>query len=199
MPTPHTTESPSVDRRTFWRASAGPSPGRSRVTVPDNGARTGHGVPGCERHRVHRRWDGADTDLRRALPQRLQDSARALPAERESGRDADRVRRVLVPRFDDHVPDDPYETTTDSAAAATAFASGVKTYNGAIGGVQTSGGGFQRVDTVLERASAQGTRPASSRRPRRHTPHPQRSRHTSRIAATRPRSRASTSKRPSRT
>jgi len=49
-------------------------------------------------------------------------------------------------------PDDPEEAVTDSAAAATAFASGVKTYNGAVG-VDADG---QPVPTLLERARAAG-------------------------------------------
>lgn len=49
-------------------------------------------------------------------------------------------------------PDDPDDTVTDSAAAATAFASGVKTYNGAVG-VDVN----QRVvPTLLENARAMG-------------------------------------------
>jgi len=49
-------------------------------------------------------------------------------------------------------PDDPDEIVTDSAAGAVAFASGVKTYNGAIG-VDAEG---NRVPTVLERAGDAG-------------------------------------------
>jgi alkaline phosphatase len=49
-------------------------------------------------------------------------------------------------------PDDPEQAVTDSAAAATALASGVKTYNGAVG-VDVD----QRpVPTLLERARAMG-------------------------------------------
>jgi len=47
---------------------------------------------------------------------------------------------------------DPVAAVTDSAAAATAFASGVKSYNGAIG-VDLQG---RRVPTVLEQAKAAG-------------------------------------------
>jgi alkaline phosphatase len=47
---------------------------------------------------------------------------------------------------------DPEETVTDSAAGATAFASGVRTYNGAVG-VDADG---QPVTTLLERARAAG-------------------------------------------
>lgn len=49
-------------------------------------------------------------------------------------------------------PDDPKENITDSAAAATAFSSGHKTYNGAIGVTPDK----QPVETVLERAKSQG-------------------------------------------
>lgn len=45
-------------------------------------------------------------------------------------------------------PDDPVEDITDSAAAATAMASGIKTYNGAIG-VDTE---EAEVETIIERA-----------------------------------------------
>ncbi|MDP4461290.1 alkaline phosphatase [Staphylococcus hyicus] len=49
-------------------------------------------------------------------------------------------------------PDDPKENITDSAAAATAFSSGHKTYNGAIGVTPDK----KSVETVLERAKSQG-------------------------------------------
>ncbi len=49
-------------------------------------------------------------------------------------------------------PEDPEEPVTDSAAGATAFASGVRTYNGAIG-VDADG---ESVPTLLERARAAG-------------------------------------------
>jgi alkaline phosphatase len=49
-------------------------------------------------------------------------------------------------------PDDPEEPVTDSAAGATAFASGVRTFNGAIG-VDAEG---RPVPTLLERARAAG-------------------------------------------
>jgi alkaline phosphatase len=49
-------------------------------------------------------------------------------------------------------PDDPDEPVTDSAAGATAYASGVRTYNGAIG-VDAQG---RPVPTLLERARAAG-------------------------------------------
>jgi alkaline phosphatase len=49
-------------------------------------------------------------------------------------------------------PDDPEEFVTDSAAGATAIASGVKTFNGAVG-VDAEG---NEVTTVLERAEAAG-------------------------------------------
>lgn len=49
-------------------------------------------------------------------------------------------------------PDDPEETVTDSAAGATAFATGHKTYNGAVG-VDADG---RKVPTVLEKAKRAG-------------------------------------------
>jgi alkaline phosphatase len=49
-------------------------------------------------------------------------------------------------------PDDPEEAVTDSAAGATAFASGVRTFNGAVG-VDADG---RPVPTLLERARAVG-------------------------------------------
>lgn len=49
-------------------------------------------------------------------------------------------------------PDDPEQTVTDSAAGATAFASGVRTFNGAVG-VDNDG---RAVPTLLERAHAAG-------------------------------------------
>ncbi|SFS65072.1 alkaline phosphatase [Marininema halotolerans] len=49
-------------------------------------------------------------------------------------------------------PDDPKNLITDSAASATAMASGVKTYNGAIG----VNGKKQPVPTVLEKAKKMG-------------------------------------------
>lgn len=52
-------------------------------------------------------------------------------------------------------PDDPDEFVTDSAAGATAFASGIKTYNGAIGGYRKDGE-FVPVETVLEKAHDEG-------------------------------------------
>ena len=52
-------------------------------------------------------------------------------------------------------PDDPNEFVTDSAAAGTAFSSGVKTYNGAIGGYAENGE-FVETTTVLEAAREMG-------------------------------------------
>ena len=49
-------------------------------------------------------------------------------------------------------PDDPEEPVTDSAAGATAFASGVRTFNGAVG-VDAQG---RPVPTLLERARSAG-------------------------------------------
>jgi alkaline phosphatase len=49
-------------------------------------------------------------------------------------------------------PDDPHETVTDSAAAATAFATGERTRNGGVG-VDAEG---KRVPTLLEDARADG-------------------------------------------
>lgn len=69
------------------------------------------------------------------------------------GRDGDlamnRLRYAGLVQTD---PDDPSEPVTDSAAGATAFASGVRTFNGAIG-VDTDG---RPVPTLLERARAAG-------------------------------------------
>jgi alkaline phosphatase len=48
------------------------------------------------------------------------------------------------------------EGTTDSAAGATALASGVETNNGWVGTVPTVDGGFAPVETVLERAEDRG-------------------------------------------
>ena len=49
-------------------------------------------------------------------------------------------------------PDDPEEAVTDSAAAATAFSTGVKTFNGAVG-VDTKG---KPIRTLLEDARRDG-------------------------------------------
>lgn len=51
---------------------------------------------------------------------------------------------------------DSLEGITDSAAGATALASGVETNNGWVGTVPTAGGGSADVETVLERAEARG-------------------------------------------
>jgi alkaline phosphatase len=53
-------------------------------------------------------------------------------------------------------PDDPEEFVTDSAAAGTAMATGYKTYNGAIGGVENDAGEFVAKRTVLEEAREMG-------------------------------------------
>jgi alkaline phosphatase len=69
------------------------------------------------------------------------------------GRDGDlamnRLRYAGVVETD---PDDPSESVTDSAAGATAYASGVRTFNGAVG-VDADG---RPVPTLLERARAAG-------------------------------------------
>ncbi|MCE4966505.1 alkaline phosphatase [Staphylococcus chromogenes] len=61
--------------------------------------------------------------------------------------------------FDEHLvgahqthPEDPKENITDSAAGGTAFSTGVKTYNGAIGVDNDK----KDLETVLERAKSQG-------------------------------------------
>jgi alkaline phosphatase len=51
---------------------------------------------------------------------------------------------------------DSLEGTTDSAAGATALASGVATNNGWVGTVPTAGGGSVDVETALERAESVG-------------------------------------------
>jgi alkaline phosphatase len=52
---------------------------------------------------------------------------------------------------------DPEEAVTDSAAGATAFASGVRTFNGGVG-VDAEG---RPATTLLERAARRGSRPGS--------------------------------------
>lgn len=52
-------------------------------------------------------------------------------------------------------PDDPEALITDSAAAGTAMATGRKTYNGAIGGVNTQNG-YSAVESILEKAYEAG-------------------------------------------
>jgi alkaline phosphatase len=66
-----------------------------------------------------------------------------------------------VDRHDAHgsaltYPDDPEEFVADSAATATAMATGHKTYNGAIGGVENDAGEFVPKRTVLEEARDMG-------------------------------------------
>ncbi|MEX2439605.1 MAG: alkaline phosphatase [Actinomycetota bacterium] len=51
---------------------------------------------------------------------------------------------------------DSLEGTTDSAAGATALASGVETNNGWVGTVPTAGGGSADAETALERAETRG-------------------------------------------
>lgn len=53
-------------------------------------------------------------------------------------------------------PDDPEEFVADSASTATAIATGHKTYNGAIGGVENDAGEFVPKRTVLEEARDMG-------------------------------------------
>lgn len=69
------------------------------------------------------------------------------------------TKEVERTTFDDYLvgahqthPDDPKENITDSAAGGTAFSTGVKTYNGAIG-VDTQ---KNDLETVLERAKSKG-------------------------------------------
>ncbi|WP_434531551.1 alkaline phosphatase (plasmid) [Haloarcula sp. NS06] len=52
-------------------------------------------------------------------------------------------------------PHDPDEVITDSAAAATTFSAGVKSYNGGVGGVEDNGE-FREVTTILEAVREQG-------------------------------------------
>ena len=73
------------------------------------------------------------------------------PAENALNQDHFEARGVATT-----FPDDPTSLVTDSAAAATAMASGVKTYNGAIGGVRNQNGDFVPTRTVLEAAHDQG-------------------------------------------
>ena len=66
-----------------------------------------------------------------------------------------------VDRHDAHgsattFPDDPEEFVADSASTATAIATGHKTYNGAIGGVENDAGEFVPKKTVLEEARDMG-------------------------------------------
>jgi alkaline phosphatase len=80
-------------------------------------------------------------------------SARDLIRLATTGQDDDLVMNQL--RYGGLVqtdPDDPEEPVTDSAAGATAFASGVRTFNGAVG-VDAQG---RPVPTLLERARAAG-------------------------------------------
>jgi alkaline phosphatase len=80
-------------------------------------------------------------------------SARDLIRLATTGQDEDLVMNQL--RYSGLVqtdPDDPEEPVTDSAAGATAFASGVRTFNGAVG-VDAQG---RPVPTLLERARAAG-------------------------------------------
>lgn len=157
MPTPHTTESPSVDRRTFLAGLSGAVAGgavasqfqttaRAQATTSPAANAIAYIVDGMGQTQISA---ARYLNAYKTAPERF--PLNVSPAETPTGFDAFSSRGSMTT-----FPDDPYETTTDSAAAATAFASGVKTYNGAIGGVRTSGSGFQRVDTVLERASAQG-------------------------------------------
>jgi alkaline phosphatase len=69
------------------------------------------------------------------------------------GRDGDlAMNRLRYAGAVETDPDDPSEPVTDSAAGATAFASGVRTCNGAVG-VDADG---RPVPTLLERARAAG-------------------------------------------
>jgi alkaline phosphatase len=80
-------------------------------------------------------------------------SARDLIRLATKGHDDDLVMNEL--RYAGLVetdPDDPHETVTDSAAAATAYATGERTRNGAVG-VDADG---KRVPTLLENARADG-------------------------------------------
>ena len=66
-----------------------------------------------------------------------------------------------VDRHDAHgsamtYPDDPEEFVADSAATATAMSTGHKTYNGAIGGVESDAGEFVSKRTVMEEARDMG-------------------------------------------
>jgi alkaline phosphatase len=80
-------------------------------------------------------------------------SARDLIRLATTGQDADLVmNRLQYAGLSETDPDDPEEPVTDSAAGATAFASGVRTYNGAVG-VDAEG---RPVPTLLERARAAG-------------------------------------------
>ncbi|WP_251517824.1 MULTISPECIES: alkaline phosphatase [Staphylococcus] len=74
-------------------------------------------------------------------------------------KDKPETKEMEKTAFDDYLvgtqrtnPDDPDENVTDSAAGATAFSSGHKTYNGAIG----VDGNKQKLKTVLEQAKENG-------------------------------------------
>jgi alkaline phosphatase len=80
-------------------------------------------------------------------------SARTLIRLATTGHDGDlAMNRLRYAGLVETDPDDDREVVTDSAAAATAFATGVRTYNGAVGvDVQA-----QPLPTLLERARAAG-------------------------------------------
>jgi alkaline phosphatase len=89
---------------------------------------------------------------------RMSTSARDLIRLAIKGQDDDlAMNRLRYGGLSETDPDDPDEPVTDSAAGATAYASGVRTYNGAIG-VDAKG---RPVPTLLERARAPARRPAS--------------------------------------
>ena len=80
-------------------------------------------------------------------------SARDLIRLATVGQDGDlMMNRLQYAGLSQTDPDDPDEPVTDSAAGATAFASGVRTFNGAVG-VDAQG---RPVPTLLERARAAG-------------------------------------------
>src|SRR5918994_6156697 len=80
-------------------------------------------------------------------------SARTLIRLATTGHDGDlAMNRLRYAGLVETDPDDDREVVTDSAAAATAFATGVRTYNGAVG-VDAQA---QPLPTLLERARAAG-------------------------------------------
>ncbi|HEX5016926.1 MAG TPA: alkaline phosphatase [Actinomycetes bacterium] len=82
------------------------------------------------------------------------------PAQLELGRRMNGGTLNITNRIDwdveTSIDSSSLEGVTDSAAGATALASGAETLNGWVGTVPTSNGGVAAVETVLERAEASG-------------------------------------------
>ena len=139
----------TVFKRIPWRvaaAGAAASAATAMAVVVSSPADSGRSAAGHERGQTARNviflhGDGTGPSHRELtrLATKGQDGELAM----------DQLRYAGIVHTD---PDDPEETVTDSAAGATAFASGVRTYNGAIG-VDADG---RPVPTLLERARAAG-------------------------------------------